>query len=255
MKIIHCAQGSPEWHQSRAGCITASMFKTARQRVNGLDEKQSAYVNAILSGLSEEAARDVAGYKSAPKSETVKRAIAGHKVGEPSEAALNYAFRVAVERISEQPLDEGFETWQMRRGHDLEPAARLAHEAAAGVVVQRAGFVTTDDGIFGASADGLIGDAGGSEYKCLVSPEGLREVLLLDDISEFADQIQGCMWITGRRYWHFALYCPALAPIGTELYWRRVERDDDYIEAMEQDLWQFAMLVNEYEKSLRAKAA
>jgi hypothetical protein len=35
------------------------MFKTARSRINGLDEKQAAYVNAIRSGLDEAAARDV----------------------------------------------------------------------------------------------------------------------------------------------------------------------------------------------------
>ncbi|MGA7781139.1 MAG: lambda exonuclease family protein [Paraburkholderia sp.] len=231
------------------------MFKIARSKINGLDEKQAAYVNAILSGLDEAAARDVADYKAPPKSETVKRAIAGEVVGDPSEAALNYAFRLAVERISGQPLDEGFETWQMRRGHDLEPAARLAHEASAGVMVERAGFVTTDDGRFGASADGLIGDDGGSEYKCLVSPEGLRDVLLSDDISEFIDQIQGCMWITGRRYWHFALYCPALEPVGKELYWRRVERDEGYIEDLEIELLQFSALVDQYERTLRQKAA
>jgi hypothetical protein len=177
------------------------------------------------------------------------------KDNRPTEAALNYAFRTAVERIAGAPLDEGFETWQMRRGHDLEPAARLAHETSAGVMVQRAGFVTTDDGLFGASADGLIDEDGGSEYKCLVSPEGLRDVLLADDISEFADQIQGCMWITGRKYWHFALYCPALESIGKELYWRRIERDDDYIEALEVDLMQFAALVSEYERTLRYQAA
>jgi hypothetical protein len=211
MKLIHCDQGSAEWHAARAGCITASMFKVARSRLK--------------------------------------------KSGEPTEAALNYAFRTAIERISGAPLDEGFETWQMRRGHDLEPAARLAHEMSAGVMVQRAGFVTTDDGLFGASADGLIGDDGGSEYKCLVSPEGLRDVLLSNDISEFTDQIQGCMWITGRRYWHFALYCPPLEPCGKELYWRRIERDDDYIEALELDLMQFRVMVNDYERILRQQAA
>jgi hypothetical protein len=255
MKLIHCEQGSEAWHAARAGCITASMFKVARSRVNGLDEKQAAYVNAILSGLDEGAARDVAGYKAPPKSKTVERAIAGLPVGEPSDAALNYAFRLAIERISGKPLDEGFETWQMRRGHELEPAARLAHEMAAGVVVERAGFVMTDDGLFGASADGLIEVAGGSEYKCLVSPEGIREVLLDGDITPFIDQIQGCMWITGRKYWHFALYCPALEPAGKELFWKRVERDDDYIEAMEADLLQFAALVSDYERRLRLQAA
>jgi hypothetical protein len=80
-------------------------------------------------------------------------------------------------------------------------------------------------------------------------------VLLSDDISEFIDQVQGCMWITGRRYWHFALYCPALAPLGTELYWRRVERDETYIEELEIDLLQFSALVDQYERTLRQKAA
>lgn len=255
MRLIHCEQGSESWHAARAGCITASMFKVARSRVNGLDEKQSAYVNAVLSGLDETSAREVAGYKAPPKSETVKRALAGLSVGEPSDAALNYAFRVAIERISGAPLDEGFETWQMRRGHDLEPAARLAHETSAGVFVERAGFVTTDDGLFGASADGLIGTDGGSEYKCLVAPDGIREVILNGDITPFIDQIQGCMWITGRKYWHFALYCPALESVGKELFWKRVERDDDYIESLEADLLQFAALVTQYENMLRQKAA
>ena len=80
-------------------------------------------------------------------------------------------------------------------------------------------------------------------------------MLLFDDISDFIDQIQGCMWITGRRYWHFALYCPALELVGKELYWRRVERDEAYIEALEIDLLQFSTLVDQYERTLRQKAA
>lgn len=255
MKVIECAQGSEEWHAARAGCITASMFKVARSTIGGLDEKQSAYVKAILSGATPEVAREAAGYKAPPKSEAVRRAIAGENVTQPSEAALNYAFCLAVERIAGAALDGGFETWQMRRGHELEPEARMHHEFAAGVFVQRAGFVTTNDGVFGASADGLIGDDGGSEYKCLVSPEGLRNVLLDHDISEFEDQIQGCMWITRRSYWHFALYCPALEPIGKALYWRRIERNDDYIEALEADLIRFKGLVDGFEATLRQEAA
>lgn len=211
MLIIECDQGSQEWHTARAGAITASMFKVARERL-----------------------------KSGPNK------------GGFTEKAKNYAFCLAVERISGQPLDEGFETWQMRRGHELEPAARAEHEMQVGVLVQRAGFVMTDDRWFGASADGLIGSDGGSEYKCLVSPEGLRDVLLADDISEFIDQVQGCMWITGRKFWHFCLYCPALEPIGKQLYWRRVDRDDEYIEALEADLIKFRELVMQNEARLRA---
>lgn len=175
----------------------------------------------------------------------------GPSKGEFAAAAGDYAFRLAVERISGQPLDEGFETWAMRRGHELEPAARLEHELAIGVVVQPAGFVTTDDNLFGASADGLIGEDGGAEYKCLVDPSRLRRVLLTGDISEFMDQIQGGMWITGRTWWDFCLYCPALESIGLQLWHRRVERDDNYIDQMEMDLIAFERLVTENETELR----
>lgn len=181
-----------------------------------------------------------------------QRLKSGKNAGDFTEAAKNYAFRLAIESLGGVVLDEGFETWAMKRGHELEPAARLAHESAAGVIVQRAGFITTDDGLFGASADGLIDLDGGSEYKCLVSPEGLREVLLSDDISEFMDQIQGCMWISGRKWWHFGLYCPALASVGKDFYWRHIPRDDDYIEAMEVDLMAFHRLVFSFKAKLLA---
>ena len=183
------------------------------------------------------------------------RLTKGPNAGDFTEAAKNYAFNVAIEAISGEPLDEGFTTWAMSRGHELEPEARMEHELVTGLVIQRAGFVMTDDGRFGGSADGLIGDDGGSEYKCLVSPEKLRDVLLRDDLSDFTDQIQGCMWLTGRKWWHFCLYCPALAPIGRQLYWRHVERDDAYIAKLEADLLAFHQLVSEYEDALRLKAA
>lgn len=255
MIVVNCDQGSPEWHAARAGVITASMFSVARERVGGLDPRQKRYVDALLNGETESAARELAGYKQAPTSDTVRRALRGEKVGDFSSAARDYAFRLAVERISGEPLDEGFETFAMRRGHDLEPAARAAHEIEAGVVVQRCGFVLTDDSVFGASADGLIGEHGGSEYKCLIDPARLRSVLVDDDVSEFQDQVQGCLWLTGRRWWHFALYCPALATIGRALWWREIQRDDEYIEAMESDLLEFRALVDATEQRLRANGA
>lgn len=212
MIVINCAQGSAEWHQARAGRITASMFETARSKL-----------------------------KSGPNK------------GQPTAAALDYAFRLAVERISGEPLDQGFETWSMRRGHELEPEARMEHEIQSGLIVQQAGFITTDDGAFGASADGLIGEDGGSEYKCFISPEKVRAFHIENDASGIADQVQGCMWISGRKWWHIGMYCPALEPAGKQLWWRQFERDDDFIEQLEADLWQFKLLVDEYEAKLRSK--
>lgn len=212
MIVINCAQGSAEWHQARAGCITASMFETARSKL-----------------------------KSGPNK------------GQPTAAALDYAFRLAVERISGEPLDNGFETWQMKRGHELEPQARMEHEIQSGFIVQPAGFITTDDGAFGASADGLIGDQGGAEYKCFLAPEKVRAFHIENDASGIIDQVQGCMWISGRKWWHIGMYCPALESAGKQLWWRQFERDDDFIEQLEADLWQFKLLVDEYEDKLRSK--
>lgn len=214
MIILNCDQGSQEWHEARAGVITASMFETARAKL-----------------------------KSGPDK------------GKPTKAALDYAFSLAIERISGEPLDNGFETWQMRRGHELEPMARMEHEAQTGLIVQKTGFVLTDDRAFGASADGLIGTDGGSEYKCFLAPEKLRAFHLDDDASGIMDQVQGGMWITGRKWWHVGMYCPALESVGRQLWLGEFKRDDEYIEALEADLWQFKLLVDEYEMKLRSKAA
>lgn len=251
MNIIQCEQGSAEWHAARAGCITASMFEVARSQVGGLTAQQKIYVDAIRAGHSEKRAMELASYKAAPKSETVARALDGETVGEPSEAAKNYAFGLAIERISGEPLDGGFETWQMKRGHELEPEARMEHEIQSGLIIQRAGFVTTSDGRFGCSADGLIDEDGGSEYKCFLAPEKLRAFHIDNDASGIFDQVQGCMWITGRKFWHIGLYCPALAPVGRQLWWQEFKRDENYIEQLEQDLWEFKLLVDKYEGALR----
>lgn len=255
MLIIPCDQGSDDWHRARAGRITASMFEVARSRVGGLTEQQQKYVDALLSGKSENQARELAEYKAAPKAEAVKRALDGEDVGTPSEAALNYAFSLAIERISGEPLDGGFETWQMRRGHELEPEARMEHEIKTGLIIQRAGFVTTDDGVFGASADGLIGEDGVSEYKCFLAPEKLRAFHIDNDASGIMDQVQGVLWITGRKWAHIGMYCPALEKVGRQLWLREFQRDEEYIEQLEEDLWKFKLLVDEYEAKLREKTA
>lgn len=252
MIVLHCDQGSPEWHAARAGAITASMFSEVRKRVNGLNDQQEKYVSAIRSGADEAQAMALAGYKAPPRADVVKRAIAGEKVGDFTTMAKDYAFRLAVERISGEPLDDGqFETYAMRRGKELEPDARDMHAFRYGFHVEPTGFVMTEDRLFGASADGLIGTDGGSEYKCLISPDRIRDIVLDGDISEFTDQVQGGLWLTGRKWWHFCLYCPALASIGRALTVFEVQRDDDYIEALERDLLAFSDLVGQYEAKLR----
>lgn len=249
MFVNVCEQGSPEWHRARAGIVTASMFATARKRVGELDDRQKAYVDACLAGMSEKEAAVQAGYKAAPRSDIVMRALAGEPVGDWSEEAKNYAFRLAIERISGEPLDEAYETYSMKRGHELEPAARAEHQRQSGLIVERAGFVSSGDG-FGCSADGLIGKDGGAEYKCFMDPAKLRAFHIDNDASDVFEQAQGCMWITGRKYWHIGLYCPSLKSVGKQLWWKSFDRDEAFIDAMRADLIRFRELVDEYERRL-----
>jgi len=198
-------QGSPEWHASRAGVITASMFSSAR-------------------------------YKT--------------KKGEWSSEARGYAFRLALERIGGKPLDDGVDTWAMKRGRDLEPAARSMHAKLIGQDIAPCGFFTDNSGVYGASPDGLIGDEGCAEYKCLVDPARIAKVLLQDDLSEFMDQIQGHMWITGRVWCDFCIYLPQLEAANRAMYRKRVYGDSGYISQMAKDLAEFNNYVGEMEAAV-----
>lgn len=253
MKYIYCAQGSPEWKRARAGKITGSNFHLVRQRVGALTEQQARYVEAVRGGMTPQAAATLAGYKAKPKASGIERALEGLPVGDFTDPAKNYAFRVAIERISGVPLDEGHETWAMERGHELEPVARREHEIVCGVIVETCGFIQSEDGVFGCSLDGLIDHDGGAEYKCFVAPERVRAVVLDGDWSDVIDQAQGGLWLSGRHWIDTCLYCPALAPVGRALTVKRIYRDDDYIFELERDLLAFKTLVDQYEAMLRTE--
>lgn len=251
-------QGSQEWLDARVGVCTASEFRVARERTGLLTPQQMAYFTAIAEGCSEKMAIELAGYKAKPKSETLDRAIANGMapVGEHSAAAHAYALRLAYERDTGLPFNEQRkEFFAMQRGHELEPAARSEHEMQRGVTVREVGLILTDDEKFGASVDGLIGADGGSEYKAPLSEERIINVVLGGDISEYVDQCQGGMWITGRAWWHLCIYCPQLAYCGRELTVFEIKRDDDFIDRMELDLVAFDRLVESYRGKLMQVAA
>lgn len=252
--MITCTapQGSQEWANDRAGVITASMFAIVRAKVNGLNDQQKTYVDALQIGHSEKEAQALAGYKAAPRSTTIARALAGEEVGEYSEAAKNYAFRLAVERIYGASTEEAFETWQMRRGKELEEPCRIRHERDIGTYVELATFIKTDDNKFGCSADALIDEDGGAEYKCFLAPDKLRPIIIDNDWGDITDQVQGSLWLTGRKWWDQCLYCPPLANAGKDFTRLRVARDEKYIEELEADMTVFEQLVTEWEARLRA---
>jgi len=214
MIILDLPQGSQEWLEARAEVITASRFIDARAQL--------------------------------------KVASKNGKAGDFTGKAIDYAWTIAMERISGQPLDQTFVTWQMRRGSELEPGGRMAYEIKTGQVVGDSGLILTDDSVFGYSSDGLVGDDGLVEIKCPASCQKIGSIWSdpVNATAEYIDQIQGGMWITGRKWCDFIMYCPWLESVGKELFIQRVERDDNYIEALEQDLLAFNALIEKYRKSI-----
>jgi hypothetical protein len=79
----------------------------------------------------------------------------------------------------------------------------------------------------------------------------VRPILIDNNWGTIMDQVQGCLWITGRKWWDMCLYIPALVTVDRHFTCQRVARDDNYIEQMEMDLMEFDQLVTETEAKLR----
>lgn len=204
MKMLNSfEQGSPEWKQARAGKVTASRAKDARDRL---------------------------------------------KSGAPSGKQIAYACQVAMERVSGAPADMTFENWQMREGHVQEPIARAVYERRTGNLVDEVGAFATDDDLFLYSPDGLIDGDGLLEVKTLFSPERIMTIVGNGDVSDFIDQCMFGLWLTGRQWIDLVVWVPSLE----HLTIKRIDRDEDYIEAMETDLMAFSRLVTQYENTLRS---
>jgi hypothetical protein len=250
MRFIEAAQGTPEWLAARSGLCTASRFADAISTIGGMDEKQTTYVDAVMAGCTEKEAARIAGYAAVPKSDIIRRALAGEDTVRLSDTAIRYADDLALERISGEPLSEPVKTWVLERGHEMEARARMLYEARTGAFVTEAGLCV--EGNFAYSTDGLVDDDGLIEIKALLDGTKVRELWKTGDVSEFIHQMMGGKWITGRKWCDFILYVPALANVGKDLYVKRIHRDDVFIDDMVGKLQRFERLMLDTEAFWRA---
>lgn len=212
--FVECDQGSDEWFAARAGVTTASNFSTAIAKL--------------------------------------KRASGDKKLGDPTDASDTLASDIAIERISEAPYGDTFQTYAMKRGSEMEYFARMRYESRYGVIVDEAGVVLTDDRLFGYSTDGFVGDKGCIEIKTPLNSQKIVQMIKTGDISEYVHQIQGGLWITGREWVDFIMYVPPLKGVGNDLYVKRIMRDDNFIDDMVTDLLKFEQRVQGYVELLKA---
>lgn len=179
--------------------------------------------------------------------------LAKIKTGEAA-SRRNYRVQLVTERLTGVPV-EGYQNAAMAWGNEQESAARMAYEALTGEVVEEAGFIQHPKiGWCGGSPDGLVGDSGGVEIKCpFVSTVHVETVLAGEVPSEHVVQIQGCMAVTGRRWFDFVSFDPRM-PANLQLFVVRVARDEEYIARLESEVRQFLSEVEAMTELLRRRA-
>jgi len=135
-----------------------------------------------------------------------------------------YMMRLVAEKQQGKPQDS-FHNKSMDNGQAYEDNARQYYEAKFGVSVEQVGFIKM--GQIGASPDGLVGDDGGVEIKCSDGPTHYRIILADKMPTAHIPQVQGNIWVSGRKWWDFISYDPwgQFKPF----YCKRIERDDNYI--------------------------
>ena len=247
--LIHvdAPQNTIEWEDARRGVITGSNASIIR-RSDGLTKQQRIYVDAQrVDKKSEAEARTLAGYKNAPKFANLDAAIAGTLAKDFGESAHTYAMDVARE-LEGGRLPDFFEGAAARIGHEQEPMAAIAYTAKTDRELDEVGFIKTVDSRFGCSLDRIVaGVRAATEIKTMVSSSTLFKAIVSGDISEYLDQCLFALWLLTLDWIDLCLWSPDL----NHLHIVRIERNEEQIQALEDDLMAFADLVDDYRDRLR----
>lgn len=133
----------------------------------------------------------------------------------------------SAEKITGQLITTNYSNSNIERGNELEDQAVEAFEMQTGLIVSRVGFAELSEWV-GSSPDGLIGDDCGIEIKCKDIHTHLDCFIDGYDKS-YNYQIQGNMFVTGRKSWWFVSYNPHYVHINKHLYFELIQRDEAMI--------------------------
>ena len=162
-----------------------------------------------------------------------------------SASRKNYAAELTAEILTGM-RPELFTTTAMQWGIDNEPLARLQYELETGNEVEETGFWQHEDIGAGASPDGLIGKDGLIEIKCSNTATHIETLRTKEVPYQYVAQVQGQLWITERKWCDFVTFDPRL-PENAQMFIVRVNRDDDYINKLWEEI---ATFMSEVEKQV-----
>lgn len=197
-------------------------------RSNGRSET-SMKVHAVEQG-SEEWLRLRAGIPTASEFRHLVTPTWKRRTGQGVES---YLARKLAERWRKAPL-AGWSGGAMEQGSLREDEAVAYFEIMTEQKVQRVGFVTTDDGAWGCSPDGLLDDRTGVEIKCPEPHTHIRYLLEGKIPDDYQAQVQGAMLVTGASTWRFVSFCRSFPVLLVS-----VKRDEAAMTALSEALTAF----------------
>ncbi len=167
----------------------------------------------------------------------------------------NYMAELVLERLLGRPAVTIINTAATRYGIEREPEARAAYELETEQFVIETGFLEHPAiPMSGASPDGLCGETGLVEIKCM-GAAGHLDLLLRGSIpNAHILQMQFQLATTGRMWCDYAAYNPSF-PQHLQLYIKRLERDDAMIADLEAETLKFLVEIEEKLEKLKGLTA
>lgn len=154
--------------------------------------------------------------------------------GSRSKQREKYLYQLAGEKVTGEPCN-GYYNANMERGHERERESREMYEFMNDVTVETPGFVYYDQSKqFGCSPDGLVGKDGGFETKDASPHIHLHRLENGWSKAQHFQQIQGCLYITGRKWWDLVSYSRGFKPLVV-----RFEPDEKFIKSLIGELSDF----------------
>ena len=133
--------------------------------------------------------------------------------GAESKSMSDYAEILAGAKFAGRPLDQWGGNKHTERGHELEPDARQAYAFVCDQNVKQVGFCTDDMEQYGASPDGMCGDDGLVEIKCLSAKYHIKALMYYKKHNRApTDYIAQCQMqmVVCERQWCDLTYWPRL---------------------------------------------
>ena len=168
--------------------------------------------------------------------------------GKPSKQRRKYLYQLAGEKITGKP-EETYQNAAMLRGTQMEGEARSFYELTNGEKVVQVGFCSSEGkAIYGASPDGFVGDDGGVEIKCPMISTHVGYLLDGNLPTDYFQQVQGGLLVTGRKWCDFISYYPGIDPLVV-----RVFPDMGFLLKLEAELNLFCAELEEVVKKLKGE--